>query len=141
METKLIFIMSNWRKDRQIFNINFFLSQAFVFIYANVHITRPCVTASKSKQFINTVKGLCFEVSFQCCCLSEIHTQNVTNHSSISRHCMMQGNTRQRTVRQYNCLQTAVRGASTHGRSTPFHRVTTGSLHKSFGNILAINTH
>jgi len=38
------------------------------------------------------------------------HCQNVTNHSSIIRHCMMQGNTLQSTgywlVRHYNCLQT-----------------------------------
>jgi len=38
------------------------------------------------------------------------HCQNVTNHSPISRHCMMQGNTLQSTgywlVSQYNCLQT-----------------------------------
>jgi len=38
-----------------------------------------------------------------------VHWQIVTNHSSISRHCVMQGNTLQSTgywlVRQYNCLQ------------------------------------
>jgi hypothetical protein len=39
------------------------------------------------------------------------HCQNVTNHSSITRHFMMQGNTLQNTgyqpVRQYICLLTA----------------------------------
>ena len=38
------------------------------------------------------------------------HSQNVTNHSSITRHFMMQGNTLQSTgyqpFRQYICLQT-----------------------------------
>jgi len=39
------------------------------------------------------------------------HCQNVTNHSFITGHFMMQGNTLQSTgyqpVRQYICLQTA----------------------------------
>jgi len=55
---------------------------------------------------------------------------------------MMQGNMIQSTgyqpLRQYICLQTT--GASTQNRPIPFHRVITGSLHKSFSNILAIST-
>jgi len=39
-----------------------------------------------------------------------VHCQNVTNHSSITRHFMLQGNTLQSTgyqpVRRYICLQT-----------------------------------
>jgi len=71
------------------------------------------------------------------------HCQNVINHSSITRHFMMQGNTLQSTgyqpVRQYMSANNTVRGASTQSRSIPFHRVITGSLHISFWNILAIN--
>jgi len=41
------------------------------------------------------------------------HGQNVTNHSSITRHFMMKGNTLQsagyQPVRQYICLQTTQR--------------------------------
>jgi len=65
------------------------------------------------------------------------HCQYVTNHSSISKHFMMQGNTLQTTgywlVKQYNCLETTQRrDASIQSRSTPFHIVITGSLNKSF---------
>jgi len=38
MNTKLVFIMSNWRYDRNIYNINFFRSQAFVFRFVKLHI-------------------------------------------------------------------------------------------------------
>jgi hypothetical protein len=34
-----------------------------------------------------------------------------------------------------------VQGASTQSTSIPFHRVTTGSAHKSFSNTLALNKH
>jgi len=73
------------------------------------------------------------------------HSRNVTNYSSITKHFMMQENTLQSTgyqpVRRYICLQTTLWGASTQSRSTPFDKVITGSLHKTFWNILAINTH
>jgi len=65
------------------------------------------------------------------------HCQNVTNHSSIGRHFMTEGNTLQSTgywlVRHYNCLQiTQWRDASTRSTSTPFHILITGLLNKSF---------
>jgi len=49
------------------------------------------------------------------------HCQNVTNHSSITRHFMMQGNTLQSTgyqpVRQYICLQTTECEVPQHRKS------------------------
>jgi len=73
------------------------------------------------------------------------HCQNVTNHFFITRYFMIQVNTLQSTgyqpLRQYICLQTTVRGASTHSRSIHFHRVIAPSVHKSFSNMVAIHTH
>jgi hypothetical protein len=72
------------------------------------------------KQFINTVTGLCVEVSFQCCLMGgyqkSMHYQDVTNYCLLTRHFIMQGSILQRTstasladnqqVRQYIYLQT-----------------------------------
>ena len=71
------------------------------------------------------------------------YCQNVTNHSFITRHFMKQ-ETHCRVLvtnqwgRTFVCKQHIVRFLS---RTTPFHRVIAGSLHKSFWNILAVNTH
>jgi len=72
------------------------------------------VTALNIKQFMNTVNGLCVEVSIQCCLkggLSEINTLSECHYYSfITRHCMVQGNTLQsnsyQPVRQDIYLQT-----------------------------------
>jgi len=74
------------------------------------------------------------------------HCQNVTNYSFITRHFMMQG---EYTAGYWLPTSEAVhlsannimQGASTQSTSIPFHIVIRGRCHKSFQNILAINTH